>query len=304
LLNAMRGSGMICMFMGQIIEAAARIERAYDAFNSSSEEDRLTARAAGQDAGVADLALLSWTLWLLGQPDSAAARIEAALQRAEAIAHPHSQAYACYYAAVLYALRGEFAIAQKHAERCLLLSEQHAFRPWHGLARAVRGICRTLLDEQSSAIDEVYSAVKEYRSGGYQIGITALYVLLIPALMSRERYEEALEIIDGGLAIVKDNSEKLFAAELMRLKAQALRHLPAHQGRDRPQALLEDAIRTAREQGAKSLELRAAADLAELSVADGKRDKARDLLAPVLAQFREGLTTRDLVHAKALLELM
>ena len=109
LLNAMRGSGMICMFMGHIVEAAARIERAFDAFNSSSEEDRLTARAAGQDAGVADLALLSWTLWLLGQPDSAAARIEAALQRAEAIAHPHSQAYACYYAAVLYALRGEFA---------------------------------------------------------------------------------------------------------------------------------------------------------------------------------------------------
>ncbi len=105
--------------------------------------------------------------------------------------------------------------------------------------------------QESSAIDEVYSAVKEYRSGGYQIGITALYVLLIPALMSRGRYEEALEIIDGGLAIVQDNSEKLFAAELMRLKAQALRHLPAHQGRDSRHALLESAVRIAREQQAQ-----------------------------------------------------
>ncbi len=303
LLNAMRGSGMICMFMGHIVEAAARMERAFDAFNSSSDEDRLAARAAGQDAGVADLALLSWTLWLLGQPDSAAARIEMALQRAETIAHPHSQAYACYYAAVLYALRGELATAQKHAERCLTLSEQHAFRPWHGLSRAIRGICRTLLDEESSAIDEVYSAVKEYRSGGYQIGITALYVLLIPALMSRQRYEEALEIIDGGLAIVQDNSEKLFAAELMRLKAQALRHLPAHQERESADALLEGAVRMAREQGAKSLELRAAADLAELSEA-GKRGKARDVLAAALAPFQEGSKTRDLVRAKALLERM
>src|SRR6185312_4827053 len=119
MLNAMRGSAMICMFMGDIVKAGERIERAYDAFNSSSEEHRLAARAAGQDAGVADLALLSWTLWLLGQPDAAAARIEAALQRAETIAHPHSQAYAHYYAAVLYALRGEFAVAQQHAERCL-----------------------------------------------------------------------------------------------------------------------------------------------------------------------------------------
>ena len=157
------------------------------------------------------------------------------MQRAETIAHPHSQAYAHYYAAVLYALRSEFLVAQQHAERCLALSEQHGFRQWHGLSRAVRGICKTMLDEASSAIDEVHGAVKEYRSGGYQIGITALYVLLAPALMLRGRYEEALEIIDGGLAIVHDNSEKLFAAELLRLKAQALRHLPAL-GRDSPNA--------------------------------------------------------------------
>ena len=119
---------------------------------------------------------------------------------------------------------------------------------------------------RSSAIDEVYSAVKEYRSGGYQIGITALYVLLIPALMSRGRYEEALEIIDGGLAIVQDNSEKLFAAELMRLKAQALRHLPAHQGRDgAARRFLKAPFALPASRGARSLELRAAADLAELS---------------------------------------
>jgi predicted ATPase/class 3 adenylate cyclase len=302
LLNAMRGSGMICMFMGHIIEAAARIERAYEAFNASSEEDRLAARAAGQDAGVADLALLSWTLWLLGQPDTAAARIGAALQRAEAIAHPHSQAYACYYASVLYALRGEFVIAQEHAERCLMLSEQHGFRQWHGLSRAVRGICRTLLDQTSSAIDEVYSAVKEYRSSGYQLGITALYVLLGPALIQRGRFEEALEIADGGLGIVQENCEKVFAAELFRLKAQALLHLPAHQRRDKPDVLLEGAIRIAREQQARSLELRAATDLARLSAENGKRDKARELLAPVLAQFQKDSTTRDLAQARVLLD--
>jgi hypothetical protein len=49
------------------------------------------------------------------------------------------------------------------------------------------------------------------------------------------------------------------------------------------------------------LELRAATDLAKLFVADGKRDKARELLAPILAQFNEGEAARDLLHAKALL---
>ena len=69
LLNAMRGSAMIMMFMGQLVEAGRMIDRAFRAFTESSEEDRLAARAAGQDAGVADLALMSWTLWLLGQPE-------------------------------------------------------------------------------------------------------------------------------------------------------------------------------------------------------------------------------------------
>src|SRR5262249_16442518 len=95
-INATRGKAMILMFMGQIVEAGHMIERAFDVFNASSEGDQLAARAAGQDAGVADLALMSWTLWLLGKPDTAVKRINDALQRADSIGHPHTQAYANY----------------------------------------------------------------------------------------------------------------------------------------------------------------------------------------------------------------
>ena len=70
--------------------------------------------------------------------------MDAAIQRADAIDHPHSQAYACYYASILHALRGEFLTAQGYAERCLTLSEEHGFRQWRGLAHAIRGICVTL----------------------------------------------------------------------------------------------------------------------------------------------------------------
>jgi hypothetical protein len=87
----------------------------------------------------------------------------------------------------------------------------------------------------------------------------------------------------------------------MRLKAQALRHLPAHQGHDRPTTLLESAVRVAREQQALSLELRAASDLAKLLVADGRRDQARELLAPILARFTEGEAAHDVMQAKTLL---
>ena len=107
LLNAMRGQGMIRLFMGHLEGAHEVIERAFEAFRQAARPDRLAARAAGQDAGVAELALMSWALWLLGHLDTAVARMDTALQRADAIGHPHSQAYACYYASILHALRGE-----------------------------------------------------------------------------------------------------------------------------------------------------------------------------------------------------
>ena len=148
LLNAMRGQAMIRLFMGHLTGAREVIERAFEAFEASSEEERLAARAAGQDAGVADLALMSWALWLLGHADTAITRMDAAIQRADAISHPHSQAYACYYASILHALRGEFLTAQGYAERCIALSEEHGFRQWRLGARYsghMRGLARPFI---------------------------------------------------------------------------------------------------------------------------------------------------------------
>jgi predicted ATPase/class 3 adenylate cyclase len=302
LLNAMRGQAMIRLFMGHASAARELLERAVEAFNASSEEERLAARAAGQDAGVADLALMSWSLWLLGHADTAITRLVAAIQRADAIDHPHSQAYACYYASVLHALRGEFLTAQGYAERCLTLSEEHGFRQWRGLAHAIRGICVSLLDPSSGALEEIRAALDEYRSAGYQLGITALYVLLCPALLSSHKYEAALEMIEQGLATVNRNSERIFEAELYRLKARALLVHGAPEARIEAQSLLDQALTTARSQRAKALELRATKDLAALWIDQGRRQEALDFLAPIYAWFTEGFDTQDLKVAKALLD--
>lgn len=301
LLNAMRGKAMILMFMGQIDEAARVIAHAFDTFNNSSDEDRLAARAAGQDAGVADLALMSWTLWLLGKPDSAAKCVEAALQRADAIGHPHTQAYARYYASVLYALRGQFTIARTHAERCLELSEAHGFRHWHGVSRTMKGICATLIDASSSSLDDVRAALDEYRSAGYQLGITVLYVLLCSVLLLRDDFEGASDILDQGLLTVDNNSERIFEAELYRLKALTLQRVATPDAVARAEDLLERAFQVARNQQAKSLELRVACDLAQTRLRQNKPEEAREILAPVYDYFTEGGETKDLCDARALL---
>jgi tetratricopeptide (TPR) repeat protein len=301
LLNAMRGQAMIRLFMGHLTGAHEAIGRAVDAFDASNEADRLAARAAGQDAGVADLALLSWALWLLGQADTAMTRIGGAIQRADTINHPHSQAYACYYASILHALRGELEAAQRYAERCIALSEEHGFRQWRGLAHAIRGICVTSLDPSSSALEEIRLALDEYRGAGYQLGITALYVLLCPAFLSSHNWEAALELIEEGLATAGRNSERIFEAELYRLKARALLVRGAPDAKAEAQSLLDQALNTARSQHAKALELRAASDTAQLWIDQGRREDALGLLASVYASFSEGFDTPDLKQAKALL---
>ncbi len=260
------------------------------------------ARAAGQDAGVADLALMSWALWLLGRADTALARIDAAIHRADAISHPHSQAYGCYYASILHALRGEFLTAHRYAERCLALSEEHGFRQWRGLARAVRGISATFLDPTSAALAEIQTAMNEYRDAGYQLGITALHVLLSPALLSSHQCEATLELIEQGLATTSLNSERIFEAELYRLKARVLLFRGVPEAGTKAQSLLDQALTTARSQHAKALELRVAMDLAGLWFDQGRREEALDLLAPIYAGFTEGFETQDLKQAKALLD--
>jgi len=299
LLNGIRGQAMILMFMGRIVEARDALERAVEAFSASEESDRMAARAAGQDAGVSMLVLMAWVLWILGQVDEAVLRMDAALERADTVQHAHTHAYAWYYAAVLHALRGDPVIAQGYAERCLAISEQHGFRQWLGLSRAIRGICMAVLDISGSRLDDVVAELGEYQQAGYQLGITAQFVLLCPALLLQNEAEAALETIDQGLSVVSHNSERFFEAELYRLKARALlmRGAPDAEA----EALLDQALRTARSQQARSLELRAATDLARLWMKQGKHAAAHDVLSSIYGRFSEGFNTRDLREAKAVI---
>jgi len=65
---------------------------------------------------------------------------------------------------------------------------------------------------------------------------------------------------------------------------------------------LQQALRVARTQQAKSYELRAAMSLARLWGEQGRRTEAHELLAPVYGWFTEGFDTTDLMQAKTLLD--
>jgi predicted ATPase len=122
---------------------------------------------------------------------------------------------------------------------------------------------------------------------------------LAEALARRGDRAAALAASREGLETADATGEHVRDAELHRLTGTVL---VAENKLDEGQTSLQQAIHIARAQQAKSLELRAARDLARLWGEQGRRAEARDLLIPVYGWFTEGFDTADLTEAKALLE--
>ena len=115
------------------------------------------------------------------------------------------------------------------------------------------------------------------------------------------RFNDAWRCIREAITAIGKSGEKWCEAEVNRIAGEIAVNSPEHNVA-KAQAYFEHALSIARQQQAKSWELRAAMSMARLWRDQGKRDEARDLLAPVYGWFTEGFDTLDLKEAKALLD--
>ena len=115
------------------------------------------------------------------------------------------------------------------------------------------------------------------------------------------QFDDAWRCIGEAMTAVETTKERWCEAEIHRIAGEIALKSPEPDVA-KAEAYFERAIAIARAQQAKSWELRAAMSLARLWRDQGKRDAARDLLAPVYDWFTEGFDTLDLKEAKALLD--
>jgi predicted ATPase len=115
------------------------------------------------------------------------------------------------------------------------------------------------------------------------------------------QFDDAWRCIDEAMTAVETQRERIWEAEVHRMAGEITLISPTPNA-TKAKAYFRRALSVARQQQAKSWELRAAMSMARLWRDQGKRDEARDLLAPVYGWFTEGFDTRDLKEAKALLE--
>jgi predicted ATPase len=252
----------------------------------------------GHDPGVCARIHGAYAEWLLGYPEKALASVAEALALAERIAHPYTRGLALTHSSVLYLNRREpvRALRQVEAAEALAAEQRLSLHYETGILRG-----SALLGQ--GAVDEAIARIREGVTRWTRLGRTSLLpyglAFLAEGLARHGDRAAALAALREGLETARATGEHMWDAELHRLTGSVLL---ADNKLDEGQASLRQAIRIAQAQQAKSLELRAARDLAWLWGEQGRRAEARDLLTPVYGWFTEGFDTADLKDAKALLE--
>ncbi|HJQ24034.1 MAG TPA: protein kinase [Blastocatellia bacterium] len=254
----------------------------------------------GHEPGVLAESFLSWTLWLLGYPDQALSYGLEALRLGREVAHANSQAFGITGAALTHQCCGDWRRAGELAEEQVALAAEQGLPYWLWWATTTRGSAMVERGETAEGLAAMRQGIAAIKSIGAASHLTWGLYLLAEALVKTAESREALVVLAEAQALVKENEERFWQAELCRLKGEVLRADAADAAE--VESLFHQAIEIARWQQAKSLELRAVMSLARLWQQQGKIAAARQMLAAVYAWFTEGFDTADLKAANALLD--
>jgi len=248
----------------------------------------------------ASLLLLSWDLWFLGHPDQALSRVSEALALGQDLGHPYTVAFAHYMTSVVHLLRGDAARALESAERSFEMSQEQRFSLYAILSRISRGKAIGELGRLEEARTEIELGIDEARRSGVGFMLPMMDSWLAEVHAKTGENERALAIVERALTDIGDVTGRSWEAELHRQRAQILLTLYPSKVIE-AESHLKKSIEVAQGQSAKSLELRAATNLAELWRAQGRPDEARALLEPICRWFNEGAETADLKRARGAL---
>jgi class 3 adenylate cyclase/predicted ATPase len=291
------GVSLLCT--GNIAEGRAHSDRALALYNPAAH--RQLAIRFGQDTGVSVLSYRSLALWMLGYPGAALADAENALKDAREIGQTATLMFALFHTSFTHMLSGDYLAANAEVDELVKLANEKGALPWKAGGMMWQGILNTLVGEASKAVQVLTSGVTAHRSTRSTCWTPSCLTFLAKAHGDLGQFDDAWRCIGEAMAAVETTKERFCEAEIHRTAGEIALMLPAPDVA-KAEAYFDRALAVAREQQAKSWELRAAMSMARLWRDQGKRQEAHDLLAPVYGWFTEGFDTLDLKEAKALLE--
>jgi predicted ATPase len=262
-------------------------------------------------------------------------RSEEALALAERLDRPLSQTIATVFASGIRTLRREEPAAFQYSEHAMTLATEQGFSLWAAYGIILRGAARGQHANYDEGISQIRRGLAMVREMGADLVQSWFLLMLAETCKNAGKIADGLAAIAEALELVERNGERAFVAELYRIKGELVlarsgiqslesgvqegqkakisqSQSPDPQSQGEAEACFRKAIDIARQQQAKSWELRAVTSLVRLrqhqaqyqATRSTSLDESLTMLSDIYQWFTEGFDTRDLQEAKVLLDTL
>jgi predicted ATPase len=304
LVEAHLAQGNSLFLFGKLIPALEHFERAISLYDP--QKHHVHTFVYGLDPGVFCLVRSAWILELLGHSDQASRRMRETLALAHRQSHAFSLAVALVHTIVISGLRREWPTLQQQAETAIAVCTEQGFGSILAQATRYRGYALAQQGQTDEGIAVMRAGLDAQLATGAGLFRPWYLCYLAEVCGTAGRFDEGLAAVAEAMTIVGKTGERYNEAELHRVKGELILRRSGIEAEPRVQTEAEECFRKsieiARQQEARSFELKAVISLSRLWKQQGKKAEARQALAEIYGWFREGFETQDLIDAKELIE--
>jgi predicted ATPase len=290
--------GMSLMLTGDIAQGRVHLDRAIALYDPATTDH---ARRFGVDTRVSALCYRTIALWMLGYPDAALTDAAQALENARKIGHAAVLMHALAHTPRMYVRFGNFAAASDQVNELITVAHEKNALFWKAAGIVLKGELFVLTGKAADAVEMITSGIAASRQCGATAGMPLSLSILARAYGELGQLDDAWRCIGEAITAVETTKATIWETQVYRTAGELSLMSPKPDAA-KAETYFQHSLAVARQQQAKSWELRASMSLARLWRDQGKLQQARELLAPIYGWFTEGFDTSDLKEAKVLLE--
>jgi predicted ATPase/DNA-binding SARP family transcriptional activator len=290
--------GFISLSLGDNQKAKNQLEKVVNFYKPHYHTYSVFLR--GSDFGVGALSYYACCLWCLGYPDQALERSMEALKLARKLDHPFSIADALSFAGcMLNSMRRDGEAFKQNAVELIQLTQDGRLLGWLGSGTRFLGESLVMMGQYQEGISKIQDGLSIMKLDSVSVHSSHTLGFLAQAQAKTGQIEDGLNTLREALELVEQRDERLWESELHRMRGEILL---MQNNQAESESSLHKAIDIARQQNAKSWELRASVELARLWHKQGRTSDALQMLEKIYGWFTEGFDTPDVRAAKALIE--
>lgn len=315
-VEAHRALGATLFYLGEFEMSRAHVEAGIACYDPNQHPVHSFFHYLA-DPGMTLHAYAAPLMWCIGYPEQALKQLQSSQQMGEERPHPFSQVVSLHFGALLYQLRGDTEKVAEYATELLKLCREHGFSVWEPTGKVYKGwvIQQNSEGSHKEGIALIRDGFEEWEANLSRILSPVYLGILAQAYLQNDMVEEGLQTIDNALDFVAESGIRIYEAELYRLKGELLlksgkdektdgKTNSSSQLQNEAKSCFKKSMTVARNQSAKSWELRTAVSFCRLLMTQKKQDEAYQLLKPIYEWFTEGFDTVDLIDAYELLQIL